>query len=248
MPNTVTVTQFASVGNQLVNQATFQPVRGGLTPEQETLLKSVPNLNNKDVLIIGDSIMHGDGWEGGFANLISETYPGARITNLSTSGAGLVGDYIFNQLAYALTQGFKPDYLLMDGGGIDMFLSATLGTVDFSQYTDIPSASTMVDALEHIFNIARYYMPDAKIIFCTLYKLNPVASTATPPYLVQKSVWEEIKKSCEKYSVAVCDFYNESNFIQFDTFVTKYFSDFIHINELGYRWLWNKLKDVITNA
>lgn len=214
----------------------------GLTPEQEILLESIPNLNNKDVLIIGDSIMHGNGWDGGFANLIAETYPTARITNLSVSGARLVGNGIFDQMSSAYTQGLRPDYILMDGGGNDMFASATLGTVDFSQYADISGATTIVDALEHIFYRARSYLPDTKIIFCTLYKLNPGSSAQIPAFQVQKSIWAEIKKSCEKYSVAVCDFYEESNFLPLENFLSKYFIDVVHINELGYRWLWPMLK------
>lgn len=251
MPNTPTVTQFASVGNQLVNQATFQVGGGGaLTPEQAERINTITSLSGKTIAIIGDGVMQGNGWIGGFKNLIDESFKNANTMNIAQSGATFVGDEIFEQFAYIYTQRIKPDYIILDGGVNDMFNHYSLGSVNFFEYTDTERAETVIGALEHIFNWARILFPDCKIMFCTTYKLTPEFNPGeTPPFDQQKTFWDEIKKACVKYSVPVADFYAESNFIPSPNFIENYFApnDFLHINELGYRWLWNIFKNRLLN-
>jgi hypothetical protein len=49
-------------------------------------------LFGKNILILGDSVNSGAGWEGGFANLISEDFSGVSVRNASVSGQMLSGE------------------------------------------------------------------------------------------------------------------------------------------------------------
>ena len=206
-------------------------------------------LNGKKIIILGDSVNSGAGWDGGFANLFAEDFPNAIVNNASVSGAALTSSAIYYQLVEAFQAGFTPDYILLDGGGNDILNEVEPGTINPDEYADASSFSstTIVGAFERFAINAQKYIPNAKIVFFNLYKLHPVATNVD--YSTQREVWELLRQACKKYGIRYVDLWNEGNFTpyiseQFNTFM----SDWIHINEAGYRRFWPLIKSALVTA
>lgn len=200
-------------------------------------------LFGKNVLIIGDSVNAGNGWEGGFANLINEDFSGVIVHNASVSGSKLAGEQIYYQMVNEYQAGFAPDYVVFNGGGNDILTNVTEGTLDPDTYDNF-NTNTIVGAFEQLVFNAQKYLPNAKLIFVILYKLNPLATEIT--YAKQRQVWDLLRETCQKYGVYYVDLYNEGNFTpaiqeQWDAFMF----DWIHINEAGYRRFWPLIKNAL---
>lgn len=207
------------------------------------------NLSEKKIIILGDSVNSGAGWDGGFANLFAEDFPNATVNNASVSGATLTNESIYYQLVQAFQAGFVPDYILLDGGGNDILNEIESGTLNPDEYADASSFSTttIVGAFERFAVNAQKYIPNAKIIFFNLYKLHP--DTTNIDYATQREVWELLRQACKKYGIRYVDLWNEGNFTpyiseQFNTFM----NDWIHINEAGYRRFWPLIKSALVTA
>lgn len=207
------------------------------------------DLSGKKIIILGDSVNSGAGWEGGFANLVSEDFPNTVVNNASVSGSTLTNETIYYQLVREFQAGFVPDYIILDGGGNDILQAITPGTINPDEYADASSFSstTIVGAFERFAVNAQKYVPNAKIIFFNLYKLHP--DTAKVNYAAQREVWELLRQACKKYGIRYVDLWNEGNFTpyvseQFNMFM----SDWIHINEAGYRRFWPLIKSALVTA
>jgi lysophospholipase L1-like esterase len=210
------------------------------------------NLAGKKIIILGDSINAGNGWTGGFANLIQEDFPGAIVQNASVTGSHLAGEDIYYQLVSAFQAGFVPDYILVDGGGNDMLSQMVMGTVDIDTYGDPNNygaefdKNTTIGALERLFTNAQIHIPNAKIVFFNLYKLHPTATGVS--YATQRDTWDLIHKVCQKYGIKYVDLYNEGNFTPATTPQwNTYMFDWVHINETGYRRFWPLIKSALTS-
>ena len=100
-------------------------------------------LNSKKILIAGDSVAFGYGWEGGFKNLIEEDFRGAEVKNVAVSGAKLTQNQIQREITNAIyTQGFQPDIVIFDGGWNDLMEGVETGTVDFDTYAGTQNSNS----------------------------------------------------------------------------------------------------------
>lgn len=201
-------------------------------------------LTDKKILILGDSIGAGNGWEGGFANLIVEDFPGAIVRNAAVEGSCFAGEAIYYQLVRAFQDGFVPDYILFNGGGNDVLNNKTMGTVDLDSYPTDPDTSTTVGGFELLAMNTQKNLPGAKFIYHNLFKLNP--SITNFSFEKQRELCSVIKQCCEKYGFIYVDIYNQGNFNpiveeQFDMFMY----DWLHINEAGYRRFWPLIKKAL---
>lgn len=204
-------------------------------------------LTDKKILILGDSIGAGNGWEGGFANLIAEDFPGAIVRNAAVEGSCFAGEAIYYQLVLAFQDGFVPDYILFNGGGNDVLNNKTMGTVDLDSYPTDPDTSTTVGGFELLAMNTQKFLPGAKFIYHNLFKLNP--SITNFSFEKQRELCSVIKQCCEKYGFIYVDIYNQGNFNpiveeQFDMFMY----DWLHINEAGYRRFWPLIKKALMEA
>lgn len=207
------------------------------------------SLAGKKILMLGDSVNAGNGWEGGFATIINEEFEGVTVNNSSTSGAKLAGKEIYGQLQVAFQNGFIPDYIIFDGGGNDILTDVAEGSVDIETYSaggygNEFNTSTIAGAFENLVTNMQKFMPNAKIIFFNLYKLHPTATKIT--YTKQRQVWDLLRECCEKYSIRYVDLWSEGNFTpnsteQWDAFMF----DWVHINEAGYRRFWPLIKNAL---
>lgn len=206
-------------------------------------------LVGKKVLILGDSVGAGNGWEGGFANLINEDFPGVIISNLSVTGSKLSEKQLYWRLVNAYENSFIADYIIFDGGGNDLLTGVSNGTLDPDVYSaggqgNEFDTNTVIGAFEHLITNIQKFFPHAKIIFYNLYKLHPDA--ANVPYATQRQAWQLLREAAKKYSIRYVDLYNEGNFTpaseeQWDAFMF----DWVHINEAGYRRFWPLIKDAL---
>lgn len=213
---------------------------------QETMdaLEAQGGLNGKTVLIVGDSVNYGAGWEGsgGFQTLIQETYPGCTVVNRSVGGTTLANDQIYNQIAGYYSSGGQADLILVDGGGNDLLTDADFGS--FGDGMDPASvtfdAATTFGALEKLFwSVQWVAFPQAKIVFFGLYKIFSSVTEGNKSYAGQTAFWESIRKICNKWCVPYADFFNEGTVGPMQ--LNSCFADAVHINEAGYRRLWPKL-------
>ena len=207
------------------------------------------SLAGKKILILGDSVNAGNGWAGGFVNLINEDFEGVTVNNAAVAGAQFAGGDIYGELTLAFQSGFSPDYILFDGGGNDILLGAVEGTIDIETYSaggygNEFDKNTIAGAFEHLVTNMQKFFPASKIIFFNLYKMHPEATEVT--YTKQKQVWDLLRECCEKYSIKHVDLWREGNFTpnskeQWNMFMF----DWVHINEAGYRRFWPLIKKAL---
>lgn len=206
-------------------------------------------LNSKKILIAGDSVAFGYGWEGGFKNLIEEDFRGAEVKNVAVSGAKLTQNQILQEISNAIyTQGFQPDIVIFDGGWNDLMEGVETGTVDFDTYdgTQNSNSNNVLGALEYLFSQFQNLFPKIQLVYFSIYKIAPFAgdSKTMPSYSEQRSFNESIKSVCQKYGVAFVDFWNCGAVTpSVSNNANTFFYDFLHVNEAGYRMLWPVLKE-----
>lgn len=206
-------------------------------------------LNSKKILIAGDSVAFGYGWEGGFKNLIEEDFRGAEVKNVAVSGAKLTQNQILQEISNAIyTQGFQPDIVIFDGGWNDLMEGVETGTVDFDTYdgTQNSNSNNVLGALEYLFSQFQNLFPEIQLVYFSIYKIVPFTgdSKTMPSYSEQRSFNESIKSVCQKYGVAFVDFWNCGAVTpSVSNNAYTFFYDFMHVNEAGYRMLWPVLKE-----
>lgn len=217
---------------------------------QETMdaLEAQGGLNGKTVLIVGDSVNYGAGWEGsgGFKTLIEAAYPGCTVVNRSVGGTTLANDQIYNQIHRYYSEGGKADLVLVDGGGNDLLTDANFGSFgDGMDPATTPfDSTTTYGALEKIFwSLQWVAFPQAKIVFFSLYKIFSSVAEGNKSYAGQTAFWENIKKICNKWCVPYADFFNEGTVGPMQ--LNSCFADAVHVNEAGYRRLWPKLRNTL---
>ena len=213
-------------------------------------LNSVSNeFDGKKILIVGDSIMYGFLWEGGFKNLIEEKYPSAMVLNNAVTGTTLSNNQIFTQIVSALDAGFVPDIILMDGGGNDMLQNFAMGKLK-----DNPSdfdITTVLGALETLFATLITNHPTIKTYFMGIYQLSQSSGDGAnvPYYLEQLDWWNNIKSCCVKYGIPYIDMFSSGTINGANAgHVATYVIDNIHINEAGYRRLFPIIESAINGA
>ena len=208
-------------------------------------------LAGKTILCLGDSLMAGNGWVGGYANCLKENHPKANIINIAVSGATLVPNenhnYVRAQLYnYINTEGtVAPDVIFFDGGGNDALHKVEIGTgkLNSSYINDIET--TICDALEYFIVYARQNYPNAKLLYCSHHPMmqwsednSVVPGVPTPD--VQVANLEAIEKVLQKWGVPVADIFRKGGLTSnLKEHLELYFmeGDTLHLNESGYRFV-----------
>lgn len=194
------------------------------------------------VLILGDSQMAGDGWNGGYANCIKEAYPNAQVINLAKSGSLLVNGNIHAQWEFFQTANVPmPDFVLFDGGINDLCQKKeTLTERDFALVKE-----AFCSLLESIHKRS----PDTHIIYTLLPPVNEWKDSekGPPSYDVQAYYWKQINIIASSYDyVTVLDLFslNPFHFPCVECY-REYFADSIHLSESGYRKTFEYIDNIL---
>lgn len=208
---------------------------------------SLSHLSEKKIALIGDSLIRGNGWLGGYANIISEKCPGANVQNYGVSGARLAdvddgsdAPVISDQLGRLSL--FLPDVVIIDGGGNDLLTNAPIGNVKYNSVYD-GSYSSAADSLNSIFYNIRNTKPSAKMIFVTwpTYGLTEIVGSLEE----QIQLWNVLRLVCEKWSVPIADMTKNANICYMTQGASMYYADVLHFNEAGYRATFPVLEDIL---
>lgn len=200
----------------------------------ETILDS-DILDGKTIVLIGDSTISGDGWpeSGGFEKLIKEKYPNCQVTNLGSGGTTLANNGVWNQINPYYESEHPADIVIIGAGINDLASGATIGTFDntnFNPWEDFDETTTC-GALEMILaSLLGYMYQDAKVFYFSAISLNSG----------QIEFWDTIKQICQKWSVPFLDFAREGC-INVEANGSVYLSNYLYLNEAGYRRLWPML-------
>lgn len=214
---------------------------------------AVDPLDGKTILCIGDSMMAGNGWAGGYANCVQENHPTAIIKNIAQSGATLIqndtGNFIFSQIkAWHDAGREEPDIILIDGGGNDCLYRATIGTGKLDSCYINGWQTTMCDALEYLIYASKKWYPNSKMLYISNPLMMQWADTTKIPSVPTPDVQLEYlvarEKVLEKWGIPIADVRRDGNLTSCISEQGSFFMDSIHMNEAGYRYV----APVIENA
>ena len=185
------------------------------------------------VLILGDSQMAGLGWEGGYANCISEAYPNATVVNLAQSGSFMSNGDIHAQWEFYLSNTtIMPDFILLNGGLND------LPYLRREEFKDT-GAALVSDGLRSLLELIHATSPDTRIFFTLMPPLAEWQDSedGPPAYEIQECYWKQLNITASAYDyVTVLDLFSTNPFCypNADRYA-EHFADSIHLNEAGYR-------------
>ena len=194
------------------------------------------------LLIMGDSQMAGYGWEGGYGNCISETYPNAVVVNLAQSGSHLTNGEILAQWEFYLEQtDVMPDFILIDGGINDL---PYLRREEFQEN----GMGLISEALGTILERIHEDSPDTRIIYTLMPPFAEWKDSldGPPSYEIQERYWKRLGILASSYDyVTVLDLFslNPLHYPCVECY-SESLADSIHLSEAGYR----KTFEYINNA
>lgn len=175
-------------------------------------------LDGKTIVFAGDSITAGFvqeqglpnyGQRNGYVEMLQKKYPKTAFKNLASGGA-TIGHYegeptpcVVEQISNAITQYPNADYIIIQGGVNDTWLSSKVPLGEISSgYTASLNEGTFCGALESIFKKAQTQWIGKRIGFLTTHKIPSAPSLG--------NYMDKAKEICKKWSVPYLDLYNLS--------------------------------------
>lgn len=223
--------------NTNYNNFKFEEIMNNIT-------NPISSLANKIGSFIGDSICQGVANGGGYAKILADT------ENLIVENKGIGGGTIAKNTYY--TNGTTPrfwicdnvstmrvdaDYAIFEGGRNDYGVNVPLGVLT-TDYTGVIDDTTFYGALEYMFRQALLRFKEKKIGFIVIHKANAEPYTKNAQGFTMEDYYNAIIKTCKKYSIPVCNLYEESGLITaLSDLKTTYTdnADGLHPNDLGYK-------------
>lgn len=193
-------------------------------------------LLGKKISCIGDSIMYGVGYVGGFIKLIADRN-NMTMNNIGVSGATLsngANTSVHHICAHISDMADDADYYIVEGGFNDYNYNTNgLGELTETMSDEI-NDRTLIGALESIFRQLLSLYPSKKIGFVITHKALNSAYT-TKKYTFNQA-HDAIISVCNKYSIPCCDLYNNSRLnTELENMKVYTFNrDGIHPSKVGY--------------
>lgn len=198
--------------------------------------------SEKTVLLVGDSLMAGNGWTGGYGNCIKEMFPNFTIHNYAVSGTMLFNDEILEQCYTYYNAGLtEPDIIIVDGGGNDFLNRKDIGECSMDTNLAPDTTNSVCSYLEKLFSTIRTTWGSAKLLFIIPHSMYMWDDGSTVPGVpspkVQKEYWDAVRNVCEKWGVPIADTFKNGNVNYNATSLSTFFmdDDTMHLNEAGYR-------------
>lgn len=214
-----------------------------------TMKTNTDPLAGKTIVLIGDSLMTGEGWTGGWGNLIKEKHPDANIVNLAVGGArfcnandGAGNAWIVDQGVRMTAEGIDADIILVGTGGNDFFTNCPLGAVDYSTI-DGNTWDTTASAFDSFMCGFRMHDYNRQVIYISgiIYKSMDLVG--------QKNLYDTLKAISGKWGIPVADLTCEGSInYMTDEYSVYYTSDGVHLNEAGYRLTYPVIENAINKV
>lgn len=182
----------------------------GLNEKQveEVVKISSSFLNGMVGLSFGDSIMYGAGSNGvGIMDILSNLYDieGHDYSKSgSTCGYLSYKPHIVEQIQTAISDGFDPNFILIDGMSNDI-VHGTMGAISTGYNYKQAGYSNFATGLEYCFGLLRDNYPEAAIIYVLPH------SSAGRDYTKELEHGELARDICKKWSVPIVDVYKNGN-------------------------------------
>ena len=217
------------------------------------------NLENKMVLILGDSIMYGAGNNGKGVGEFLEEICHMKFIKRAINAATIAfwnpeKSWIVDQVREVLRENINPDYIVMDGFTNDCcVLDGTMDTPrtllgnenpKLIDINDINESNNFSECFISIIQTLRDNYPKAKIVFVRPHNMGRRLDH------LQRLYGERAVLLAKKYNLEICDIYNESTLNTFDPIQRKKYTfdrfndglgDATHPNELCYREIYMPL-------
>ena len=205
------------------------------------------NLYEKRILFIGDSIMAGSLYNGGWPTIIRQQ-TGAIVNNRAHDGftVGKLENRTDNLIDRLDETSGDYDIIVLSGGYNDLTTSprAELGTISPIPYNDdsLYDPYTFAGGIETYIRLARSKWPNAKIVYVlTMRRVWQNATTSAE----QTTYWDIIRAACEKWAIPMLDLCKTSDLIgdgingANDPITHRYYhnDDGTHPNTEGYEYI-----------
>ena len=200
-------------------------------------VRNLSKLYGKSISWIGDSIMEGSGYGGGFAKMIATKY-NMPYQNLGHSGATIASGQKFSDGVanrYCISSNIpnmtKSDYHIFEGGINDYSLSVPLGTFDKTNYNPTLDTTTFAGAFEKACMNMVNNFHDKKCGYIFVHRI----ATLTDKFEEYKNMSLQILK---KWGIPYCDLDTLVPPLNLVTTLKQTYTanaDGWHPNELGYK-------------
>ena len=200
-------------------------------------VRNISVLYGKSISWIGDSIMEGYGYGGGFAKMIATKY-NMTYQNLGHSGATVASGQKFADgindrycISLNIPNMTKSDYHIFEGGINDYSLSVPLGTFDKTNYNPTLDTTTFAGAFEKACMNMVDNFHDKKYGYIFVHRI----ATLTDKFEEYKNIAIQILK---KWGIPYCDLDTLVPPLNLVTTLKQTYTanaDGWHPNELGYK-------------
>jgi hypothetical protein len=193
----------------------------------DTMYSELYKMYRKSLYVGGDSIAFGAGSSGvSYGEIIANKYS-MTITKNAVSGTTLITqtgktNSILEKLQ-ATTGTF--DYMLLEGGINDMFISAPIGTITNSFIGGIFDTTTVIGAMEKLCETWVTKFPTAKKLFILVHRKTAYYGAGVNG-IKQVDYWNAIKSVLNKWSIKYVDLSEVSNLCAYgNTYWQAYFQE-----------------------
>ena len=190
------------------------------TVKDELLFKSNASLYGKSMFYDGDSIAYGVDNGVGFGDLLAKKYnmtydkfaiSGATIANYQNGTRHNISTSVCTNMNK------QYDIALLEGGYNDFGNGITIGKLPDSQYpySSNPDDTTVVGAMEKMFQYIQKNYPRTKIYFLMIHKVNRTFVKPEASGYTFFDYYNAIINVCERYGVEVIDLFKNSGFVTY---------------------------------
>lgn len=222
VPDTATLDDYPELVNSIQIGTTSDPLAG------------------KTVFMMGDSLMYGLGWAGGYKNCLEEQHPNTTFYNFGVNGAALAdtsgqAQIIILQMMNNQSIFSQSDIVIFNGGGNDLGLGVPLGSMptNFDNVVEGYILGELYPAFQQYCHSLRLLAPEKDLYYIVPQVYGTFNNISTEK---QNLVLENFIKICQFYSVRVIDLRSNAGFCTAVPATNNpYMYDTLHPNEAGYR-------------
>lgn len=202
-------------------------------------------IKGKSIVMLGDSIMHGYYFGGGWCTILKDVYRAKLVTNAGHDGwevsrnPNIPDNCLIDLLNTISPAGY--DMVILSGGINDCSRLVPIGTLPQYTFYQNDNESDFAPAVFNYLQITKNKFTDQKIMYLlTSYKEWNNSNVSAK----QRSAWDVIRDACQEFGIEVIDLAKNGGLVGVqvngvtDTRTQKYYlnSDGTHPNFEGYKY------------